>query len=214
MMLTIVARRPSLGGMDTLLPLLGFAVAASVTPGPNTLMVTAAAANHGLRATWPHMLGITAGFGTMLLLVGLGLAGPFAASPGLHAALRWIGAAWLLLLAWRIARAAAPGEDQPSRPLPRPPLGFWGAAAFQWVNPKAWLIALAAIPAFSTPGGAVLAESLRIAAVFTLVSMPCLLVWAGLGAGARRLLAAPGRLRAFNLAMAALLVASLLPLLG
>jgi threonine/homoserine/homoserine lactone efflux protein len=193
--------------METLLPLLGFAVAASVTPGPNTLMVAAAAANHGVRATWPHMLGITAGFGTMLLLVGLGLAGPFAASPALHAALRWIGAAWLLVLAWRIARAGAPGEGDA-----RPPLGFWGGAAFQWVNPKAWLIALAAIPAFSTPGGDVLAESLRIAVVFTVLSIPCLLVWAGVGAGARSLLHDPRRLRAFNLVMALLLVASLVPL--
>ena len=109
--------------METLLPLFGFAIATSITPGPNVLMVAAAAANHGVRATLPHMLGIAAGFAVMLVIVGLGLAGPFAAWPTLHAVLKWGGAAWLLVLAWKIARAGAPGEG-PSRP----PLGFLGAA--------------------------------------------------------------------------------------
>lgn len=194
--------------METLLPLLGFAIAMSVTPGPNVLMVAAAAANHGIRATVPHMLGITLGFAAMLVIVGLGLAGPFAAWPLLHAVLKWGGAAWLLVLAWKIARAGAPGEG-PSRP----PLGFVGAALFQWVNPKAWMIALAAIPAFTTPEGDILAETLLIAAAFALVCFPCTLVWAGLGAGASRLLRTEGALNAFNLAMAALLVASLVPAL-
>jgi len=192
--------------MDVLLPLLGFAIAASVTPGPNTLMVTAAAANHGVRATLPHMLGITFGFAAMLLIVGLGLAAPFAALPWLHVALKWGGAAWLLVLAWKIARAGMPGEG-PSRP----PLGFLGAALFQWVNPKAWMIALAAIPAFTTPDGDILAETLLIAGAFALVCFPCTLVWAGLGAGARRVLRRPGALTAFNVAMALLMVASLVP---
>ncbi len=159
--------------MDTTLALLGFAIAMSVTPGPNVLMVAAGAANAGVRATIPHMLGIAIGFGGMLLIVGLGLAGPFAAAPVLHTALKWGGAAWLLVLAWRIARAGAPGEGPP-----RPPLGFLGAVLFQWVNPKAWMIALAAIPAFTTPDGDILA----------------------------------GRaLRGFNIAMAVLLVLSLIP---
>jgi threonine/homoserine/homoserine lactone efflux protein len=192
--------------MDTLLPLLGFAVATSVTPGPNVLMVAAAAANHGVRATVPHMLGITLGFAAMLLIVGLGLAAPFAAWPWLHTALKWGGGAWLLVLAWKIARAGAPGAG-PSRP----PLGFLGAALFQWVNPKAWMIALAAIPAFTTPAGDTLGETLLIGAAFALVCFPCTLVWAGLGAGAGRALGTPARLRAFNGAMAGLMVLSLLP---
>lgn len=193
--------------METLLPLLGFAIATSVTPGPNVLMVAAAAANHGARATVPHVLGIAAGFAFMLLAVGLGLSGPFALSPTLHLVLKWIGAAWLLVLAWKIARAGAPGEG-PSRP----PLGFLGAALFQWVNPKAWMIALAAIPAFMTPGGDHLAEALRIAGVFLVVAVPCTAVWAMLGAGAGRLLRTPSALRVFNIAMAILLVASLVPM--
>ena len=112
------------------------------------------------------------------------------------------------VLAWKIARAGAPGEG-PSRP----PLGFVGAALFQWVNPKAWMIALAAIPAFTTPEGDLLAETLVIAAAFALVCFPCTLVWAGLGAGASRLLRTDGALNAFNIAMALLLVASLVPAL-
>jgi len=193
--------------METL-PLLGFAIAMSITPGPNVLMVAAAAANHGVRATVPHMAGITLGFAAMLVIVGLGLAGPFVAWPLLHAVLKWGGAAWLLVLAWKIARAGAPGAG-PSRP----PLGFVGAALFQWVNPKAWMIALAAIPAFTTPQGDILAETLLIAAAFALVCFPCTLVWAGLGAGATRMLRTEGALNAFNVAMALLLVASLVPAL-
>ncbi len=192
--------------METVLPLLGFAIAMSVTPGPNVLMVAASAANAGVRATVPHMLGIAIGFGAMLLIVGLGLAAPFAAAPWLHAALKWGGAAWLLLLAWKIARAGAPGAGPP-----RAPLGFIGAALFQWVNPKAWMIALAAIPTFTTPDGDMLRQSLTIAGAFALVGFPCTLVWALLGAGASRLLRTERALRGFNIAMAVLLVASLVP---
>jgi len=194
--------------MEETLALLGFATVMTVTPGPNNIMVAASAANHGVRATWPHMFGITFGFATMLALVGLGLAGPFALSPTLHLALKWIGAAWLLWLAWRIARAGAPGEG-PSRP----PLGFLGGALFQWVNPKAWLIALAAIPTFTTPGGDLVPEVLRIAFAFALVCIPCLLLWALLGAGAGLALRTPRGLRVFNIAMGVLLVVSLVPVL-
>jgi threonine/homoserine/homoserine lactone efflux protein len=194
--------------MEKTLALLGFAIAMSVTPGPNVLMVAAGAANAGVRATVPHMLGIAIGFGAMLLIVGLGLAGPFAVAPWLHALLKWGGAAWLLVLAWKIARAGAPGEGPP-----RPPLGFIGAVLFQWVNPKAWMIALAAIPAFTTPDGDILGQTLMIAGAFALVGFPCTLVWALLGAGASRVLRTDRALRGFNIAMAVLLVLSLIPAL-
>ncbi len=194
--------------MDNLLPLLGFAIASSVTPGPNVLMVASSAAARGLRATLPHMWGITVGFGAMLVLVGLGLAGPLLASPLLHEGLRWVALGWLVWLAWKIATAPLPGEGK-SRPL----LGFRGAALFQWVNPKAWMIAAAVIPAFTLPGEAMLPQVLLIAGVFVAISMPCLLVWAGIGTAAAHLLHSPGRLRAFNIVMAVLLVLSLLPTL-
>ncbi len=190
------------------LPLLGFAIASSVTPGPNVLMVAAAAAGHGVRRVMPHMLGVTVGFGGMILLVGLGLAGPLLASHTLHEVLRWAGAAWLLWLAWKIATAPPP-EAGPARP----PLGFIGGALFQWVNPKAWMIAAAVVPAFTRPGEPMLPQVLAISLVFLAITMPCLLVWAGIGVSAGRLLHSPGRLRAFNVTMAVLLVASLIPML-
>lgn len=194
--------------METLPALLAFAFATSVTPGPNVIMVAASAANHGVRATVPHMAGITIGFPVMIVLVGFGLAGPFAANPHLHAVLKWVGAAWIAWLAWKIARAGAPGEGER-----KPPLGFFGAAAFQWVNPKAWLLALAAIPAFTRPGGDILLETLVIAGVFLLVSPPSVGFWAVVGAGTGRILHSPARLRAFNVTMAVLLVLSIVPAL-
>jgi threonine/homoserine/homoserine lactone efflux protein len=194
--------------MPDWLPLLGFAFAGSVTPGPNVLMVAAAAAGHGIRATMPHMLGITIGFGAMILLVGLGAAGPLAASPAMHAVLKWVGAAWLLWLAWKIATAPPPAEGKS-----HPPLGLVGAALFQWVNPKAWMLTAAAIAAFTQPEAPLLPQVVAIAGVFFAVQIPCLLIWAGIGAGARRFLRDDVALRRFNFAMGVLLAISVLPLL-
>lgn len=193
--------------MEYLLALAGFAFATSATPGPNVLMVAASAAQVGFRRVVPHMLGITLGFPAMFLAIALGLGMPFEAYPWLHRAMQVAGGAWLLWLAWKIANAPPPGEAEA-----RPPLGFLGAAAFQWVNPKAWMIVLAALPAFTTPGQPILPQAVTVALVFALVSMPCLLFWAWLGRAARRLLGDGARLRAFNWSMAALLVLSLAPL--
>lgn len=194
--------------MPDLLPLLGFAIAGSVTPGPNVLMVAAGAASHGVRAVLPHMLGVTFGFTAMILVVGLGLAGPLAASATLHDALRLVAAAWLIWLAWKIATAPPPGEGPA-----RPPMGFAGAALFQWVNPKAWMVSGAAIAGYTVAGAPLAQQVVAIALVFGAVSMPCLLVWAGLGAGARRWLTSATAMRRLNLAMGVLLALSVLPLL-
>lgn len=194
--------------MPDWLPLLGFAVAASVTPGPNVLMVAASAARHGVRRIVPQMLGITLGFTVMLLAVGLGLAAPMAASPLLHGALRAVSAAWLLWLAWRIATAPPPDQGRH-----RPPLGFGRAALFQWVNPKAWMVAGAAMAGYTLAGEPLLPQVVAIAAVFCAVSMPCLLLWAGLGAGARWVLRDFVAMRRFNIAMGVLLALSVVPLL-
>ncbi|MEI6161963.1 MAG: LysE family translocator [Roseococcus sp.] len=193
--------------MEYALALVGFALATSGTPGPNTLMVAASAAQVGIRRVLPHMLGITIGFPAMIVAVALGLGLPFAQIPGLHRAMQIAGGAWLVWLAWKIAAAPPPDAG-----TPRPPLGLWGAAAFQWVNPKAWMIALAALPAFTTLGLPILPQALVVAAVFALVSMPCLLFWGWIGRAARHLLGEGARLRAFNIVMALLLVLSLAPL--
>ena len=191
-----------------LLSLAGFAVAMYITPGPNNVMVTTSAANHGLRATVPHMLGINAGFSLMLVLVCGGLGSVLLSVPDVLLVMRWVGAAWMLWLAWNIATSPPPGEGER-----RPVLGFWGAAAFQWVNPKAWLIAVGAASQFLRADQPLGGQLLRIGIVFLAVGLPCLLPWAMLGDAAGRLLHLPARLRAFNVAMALLLVASLVPLL-
>jgi threonine/homoserine/homoserine lactone efflux protein len=193
--------------MDSLLlSLVGFSVAMYITPGPNNVMIAASAANHGIRATVPHMLGIAVGFATMLVLVCGGLGTALLGVPWLLPAFRWIGAAWLLVLAWKIGTAPPPGEGGPDRVL-----GFVGAMGFQWVNPKAWLIAVAAAGEYLSLHESLVLQLVRIFFVFLAVGMPCLLVWALLGSGARRFLHSPARVRAFNIAMAVLLVASVLP---
>ncbi len=191
-----------------LLSLLGFSVAMYITPGPNNVMVAASAANHGIRATFPHMLGIVVGFAMMLTLVCAGLGSALISWPLLLPLFRWAGAAWLIWLAWQIARASPPGEGGRTRVL-----GFAGAMAFQWINPKAWLIAVGAAGEYLSPHQSLVAQLGRIFIVFLAVGLPCVLVWALLGSGAARLLRSPVRLRAFNVAMAVLLVLSVLPVL-
>jgi threonine/homoserine/homoserine lactone efflux protein len=195
--------------MDTmLLSLLGFSVAMYITPGPNNVMVAASAANHGIRATVPHMLGIVVGFALMLTLVCAGLGSALVRWPLLLPLFRWAGAAWLVWLAWQIASAPSPGEGGRTRVL-----SFSGAVAFQWINPKAWLIAVGAAGEYLSPNQPLVAQLARIFVVFLAVGMPCVLVWALLGSGAGRLLRSPAQLRAFNVAMAVVLVLSVLPVL-
>lgn len=193
-----------------ILPFLAFAIAASATPGPNNLLVLATAARHGVRAAVPLILGIALGFGFMVGVVGAGLAGPLTHQPAVHAGMRWAGAAWMLLLAWRIARAepAAPSGEAAAAPL-----GFWGACAFQWVNPKAWVMALATAATYTVPGEDLWAQVLLLSALFAVISLPCVGAWALLGAGAGAFLTTPRRMRAFNLVMGCLLAASVLPVL-
>jgi threonine/homoserine/homoserine lactone efflux protein len=195
--------------MDSmLLSLLGFSVAMYITPGPNNVMVAASAANHGVRATLPHMLGIVVGFAMMLTLVCAGLGSALVSWPLLLPLFRWAGAAWLVWLAWQIASAPPPSQSGRARVL-----GFAGAMAFQWINPKAWLIAIGAASEYLSPTQSLVAQLSRIFIVFLAVGLPCVLVWALLGSGASRLLRSPVQLRMFNVAMAVLLVLSVLPVL-
>ena len=171
----------------------GFAVVMYVTPGPNNVMVAASAANHGIRATMPHMFGIACGFSGMLVVVCGGLGSALLGLPWLLPAFRWVGAAWLIVLAWKIATSPPPGEGGRGRVL-----GFFGAMAFQWINPKAWLIAVAAAGEYLSLQQSLLLQLARIFLVFLAVGMPCLMVWAFIGSGARRLLRSPARVRVFN----------------
>ncbi len=189
------------------LTVLPFTVSMSLTPGPNNVMVTASAANFGFRRTIPHMLGVAFGFPLMLLPLAFGFGAVLAAYPAIHRTLNWLGIAYLAWLAWRIATAGRAGSASRARPLTA-----LEAALFQWINGKAWVIAVGAITTYTTVGGDLLLESAAIAAVFIPVCFAALAIWAGFGTAIAGWLRSPAALRAFNITMALLLVASLVPL--
>ena len=184
-----------------------FAVVASITPGPNNTMLLASGANFGLARSVPHMLGVLAGFVALLLSVGFGLGGLFAAWPALQGVLQVGGALYLVYLAWKIATAKGLGDDA----IGARPQTFWQAVAFQWVNPKAWTMALSGFATYAPKTGYAPAV-LVIVAVFAVVNVPCVLIWTGFGVAVNRFLDRPAVMRGFNITMAALLVASLYPL--
>ncbi|MCO6417243.1 LysE family translocator [Siccirubricoccus sp. KC 17139] len=188
----------------------GFAFAMSATPGPNNAMVAASGARFGLRRTLPHMLGVSLGFPVMLVLVALGAAELLRHSATLQGLLRWAGAAWMLWLAWGLL-TAAPAAPAATTDGARP-MRLWQAALFQWVNPKAWIIAAGAIATYTGSHLGVLPDALLLAAIFAPAAFLSLLVWAAMGQGAARLLS-PRGLVWFNRAMAGLLLLSLVPLL-
>jgi threonine/homoserine/homoserine lactone efflux protein len=189
---------------EFLIPFTLFAIAGSFTPGPNNIMLTASGANFGFRRTLPHILGICIGFPLMVAAVGIGLGRLFEVVPAIHAVLKVAGTAYLLWLAWRIATAgSADAGDAGARPL-----SFIEAAAFQWVNPKAWIMATGAISTFTLAGEAILPQVLTIVGIFTVVSVPSATVWTLLGIGIARLLRSPLALRLFNIGMGALLALS------
>ncbi|MFK3793235.1 LysE family translocator [Pseudomonas piscis] len=194
---------------DLLLAFALFALVTSITPGPNNTMLLASGVNFGFRRSIAHILGISCGFFVLVLAVGLGLGAVFEAYPLLYGVLRYVGAAYLLYLAWKIARSGPLSDEQQGRGRP---LGYWGAAAFQWVNPKAWVMAVGAISTY-TPLQGYFTNVLLIAAVFALINAPTVSLWAACGSLLRNVLRNPRWLRLFNLGMAGLLVLSLVPLL-
>ncbi|MGE0210579.1 MAG: LysE family translocator [Parvibaculaceae bacterium] len=194
--------------LEIFLALLLFAFVASFTPGPNNLMLLASGVNFGFRRTIPHMLGIGLGFLFLMLCVGFGLGALLTAAPVLHTALKVAGAAYLCYLAWRIATSRGFGDAKGAGR----PMSFLEAAGFQWVNPKAWMMSLTAMAAYTSTESPVLSV-LIVGLVFILVTMPVVSVWTGFGVVLREWLNDPMRLRMFNITMAVLLVASLWPML-
>lgn len=198
--------------LDVFAALTAFAFVTSITPGPNNFMLMASGVNFGFRRTVPHMLGIGVGFLSLLLGVGFGLGAVLSAYPTLHTALKIAGGAYLLYLAWRIAMARSMGSVRDGEAEARP-MTFLEAAAFQWVNPKAWVMAITAMAVYTSPQAPFLSVTL-VALAFAIVNVPCVSVWAGFGVALRGFLADPVRLKWFNIAMGLLLVASLWPMLG
>ena len=193
---------------ELILGLCAFALVSSITPGPNNLMLMASGANFGFQRTLPHILGVSGGFTIMVLLVGTGLVQIFDAAPISYQILKVVSVIYLLYLAWKIATAAAPAAD---RQATGRPLTLLQAALFQWVNPKAWTMALTAVSVYS-PSQSTAAMAF-VAAVFGVINLPCVSLWTGLGDQLQRLLTSPRRLQAFNICMALLLMASLYPVL-
>ena len=194
---------------DAFLALLVYAFVTSITPGPNNFMLLASGVNFGFVRTIPHMLGIGAGFFSLLLGVGFGLGAILMAFPSLHAALKITGGAYLLYLAWRIGMSRSLGKEGEAKAKP---MTFLQAAAFQWVNPKAWVMAVTAMAVYTNPQARFLSVVL-VAVAFALVNLPSVSTWAGFGTALRGFLSDPVRLKWFNIAMGLLLAATLWPML-
>lgn len=194
---------------DLMLALALFAFVSSITPGPNNLMLMASGANFGMMRSIPHALGIAIGFTVMVILVGLGLAQVFDRFPVMHLVLKVAATAYMIFLAWKIA-TSAPRLN--AADVGGHPMTFLQAAAFQWVNPKAWAMALTAVTVYTPTGSGVLVV-VAVAVIFGLVNLPSIGVWAFMGVQMRRFLTTAGRLRTFNWTMATLLILSLWPIL-
>jgi len=184
-----------------------FAMVSCVTPGPNNTMIMTSGLNYGIRRSLPHFFGICLGFPVMVVAVGLGLASVFELYPALHTLLKIAGAAYLSFLAWKIA--TAPVSDL--NLTEGKPFSFLQAAGFQWVNPKAWALAVGATVAYTVAGSSYTTQVIVIAAIFCLFGAPCIMLWLWFGSALKSVLQQPRSVRIFNISMAILLIASLLP---
>ena len=194
---------------ELLTALMGFAFVSSITPGPNNMMLMASGANFGVRRTVPHMLGVGLGHSFMIVVLGAGLVQVFETYPVTLTVMKWVSVAYLLYLSWKVANAAPKAPDAPE--TGGRPFTFLQAAAFQWVNPKGWFMALTAISAYT--GSQTMREVVIVAVVFACTNIPSISFWTVLGQQMRKFLTSPVRLRTFNIVMALLLVATLIPIL-
>jgi len=195
--------------VSLMLPLALFSFVASVTPGPNNVMLASSGLTHGVARTVPHMAGIVGGVMFMMVVVGLGLGALFQQWPLLHDVLQVVCAVYLLVLAWKIATAQpASAQSAGSKPF-----SFLQAAGFQWVNPKAWTFAMSVVAVYVPPADFFL--NLCVAAVICgVTAAPAVFVWTLFGMALRRVLQRPAAVRKFNVAMGLLLAASLYPMLA
>lgn len=189
---------------EQLIALVAFAFVGSFTPGPNNAIATATGANHGFAAALPHIAGVPFGFSTMLLAAAGGVAALVVASPALSALLKWLGIAYLLWLAWSLARSRDAGSAGGPFALP---LAFWQSALFQYLNPKAWMLSIATAAAWLATDRP-WSRAAIVCIVFSIASAASLVLWAAAGAALREWLSHGARLRNFNVAMGALLAAT------
>lgn len=185
-----------------------FAIAMSITPGPNNMMLLASGINFGFRRTLPHLLGVGSGIAIMMVAVGLGLSQAFTRVPALYPTMEIASVAYLVYLAWKIATA----QEAALKKADARPLHYYEAAAFQWVNPKAWMMVVTAATTVRVSHDFAI-NAFMMAAVLFLVGFPCIAAWAGFGMVMRRVLSRPSWRRLFNLAMALALLATTYPVI-
>lgn len=191
--------------LETFLALVLFAFTTSITPGPNNMMLFASGVNFGFIRTLPHMLGIGVGFLSLLLGVGFGLGAVLNTVPLVYTILKFAGGAYLVWVAWKIGTSRSLSDGKTGSK----PMTFAGAAAFQWVNPKAWVMAVTAMATYTNPQY-YLPTVLLVGFAFAIVNLPSVSTF---GSALRDWLSVPVRLKWFNITMAVLLVASLWPML-
>lgn len=195
--------------LTTFLALLVFSFVSSITPGPNNIMLFASGLNFGMRRTIPHALGISFGFGVLIAAIGLGLGVVLTTFPTIFLVIKGLGGLYMLYLAWKIANS---GPVEVKEGAARP-MTFLEAALFQWVNPKAWVMATVAMSAYTSEGHYFTNVAIVVFA-FCVVNFPSVTVWAGFGTVMRNFLKNPMYLKVFNWGMAAALVLSLWPMLA
>jgi threonine/homoserine/homoserine lactone efflux protein len=186
-----------------------FAVVAAGTPGPSNLLLTATGAGVGVLRGLPCLFGVAIGMGVMMFAVAFGLGSVVVGNPRVLRALNWLGATFLLWLAWKIATGRPRGTEAGGKPV-----GFLGAAAFQWINPKSWLVCASAAGTYLGAGsGSALAQAMVFGALFILASLPSCFVWLTFGAAAQKVLRTERAGRTFNVAMGVLLAGSVILIL-
>lgn len=193
--------------MEFIIAIFIFSASATVTPGPNNIMILASGLNFGTLKSLPHYLGICVGFPIMVMLIGLGFGFLFERFPVVHTYIRIIGIFYLLFLAWKIANSA-PNSLNAKQATP---FSFLQAVLFQWVNPKAWIMATSAVAAFTSGGTDILIQVVIIALIFMIVAFPSTGMWLFFGVWLKKIFNTPSHLKAFNIVMASLLVLSITP---
>ena len=192
--------------ISQILPFLLFAVVAAVTPGPSNLILTSTGAHVGLLRGLACLFGVTLGMGLMMFLVAFGLGNVVLASPWIILILKFAGVGFLLWLSWKIATAGHHGATSAKQPL-----GFWGAAAFQWINPKSWLVSVSAVSTYLHPvKGTLFIQAIGFGLLFLLAALPSCFIWLAFGASIQRLLSEKQTARIVNIALGVLLAGSVL----
>lgn len=186
-----------------------FGLSAGITPGPNNIMLMTSGMNFGIKQSIPHLVGVCIGFPVMVILIGLGFSIVFNQYPIIHEIIKILGLIYLLYLSWLIASANPDKlEGKKSKPFT-----FLQAALFQWVNPKAWVIATSSISAYTTLDDNIHWQVLSIAAIFFIAAVISSSTWLIFGKGIKQVLQSPKQQRLFNISMALVLAASVLPVI-